>query len=65
MSEPLDMFEPLVMFDPLNTLILFMCLSMLTGSESGEQQLMVNSFLWNPFLSGHQSSVITKSHFIR
>ena len=23
------------------------------GSESGEQQLMVNSFLWNPFISGH------------
>ena len=22
------------------------------GSDSGEQQLMVNSFLWNPFLSG-------------
>ena len=53
------------MYEPLNTFDPFFMLSMLTGSESGEQQLMVNSFLWNPFLSGHQSSVITKSHFIR
>jgi len=29
------------------------------GSESGEQQLMVNSFLWNPFISGVENFIMT------
>ena len=35
-----------------------------SGSESGEQQLMVNSFLWNPFVSGCLVTIGNSIHIV-